>query len=67
MDHSDSQSPGISRGNLQCFILRCWTNSDGTQRFRLINANTGQENLFQDIEQLTKSLNTILQNNINSI
>jgi hypothetical protein len=58
MGTAEEDYPGISPDCLQSFILRCWINSDGVQRYRLINARTGQENLFQDIDQLADFLST---------
>ena len=43
MDRTESKSQVIRLDNQHTFILRCWTNDDGILRYRLINAQTGQE------------------------
>lgn len=63
MENTKADNTELTSNKLHSFIIRCWTSSDGVQRFRLINAWTGQENLFQDIDQVAKSIKTVLENN----
>ena len=61
MENTETDNTELSLNKLHSFIIRCWISSDGVQRFRLINAWTGQESLFQDIDQVAKSIKTVLE------